>query len=174
MAKVIRLTESELIKVVKKIISEQPETNTTLKNIDLKTFLDGYSNKLSNILKGKPFNVVTKNVNGEYVHPVIKFTGYADRNHTQDKQPIYKIKNFDFISSAIIVDPKGLPGFQKNQKVYVSFNLMFNSSDFVKFGEITMNDETFKNSVKLFGWTPKDFGGVQNLNLQGQTLVKYA
>jgi len=173
MKKIVRLTESDLVRLVKKVINEQSETDTRLKNIDLTKFLDDYSNKLSNILKGKTFDTVTKNVKGEYNYPVIKFTGFADRNHTQDNQPIYKIKNFDFISSAIIVDPSGLPGFQKNQKVYVSFYLMFDNANFVKFGEITMYDESFKNSVKLFGWTPEDFGGVRNLNLQRQTPAKY-
>jgi hypothetical protein len=174
MKKIVRLTESDLVRLVNKVINEQSETNTTLKNIDLTKFLNGYSNKLSNILKGKPFNTVTKNVDGKFNYPVIKFTGFADRDHTQDKQRMDRIKLFDFISSAIIVDPSGLPGFQKNQKVYVSFNLMFDNANFVKFGEITMYDESFKNSVKLLGWTPEDFGGVQNLNLQGQTPAKYA
>jgi hypothetical protein len=50
---------------------------------------------------------------------------------------------------------------------------MFDNANFVKFGEITMYDESFKNSVKLFGWTPEDFGGVRNLNLQRQTPAKY-
>jgi hypothetical protein len=50
---------------------------------------------------------------------------------------------------------------------------MFNYGKYVKFGEVTMYDESFKNQAKLLGCTPEDFGGVQNLNLQGQTPTKY-
>jgi hypothetical protein len=154
---------------VKPMVNEQLGTDEGPKK-----FLEGYSNKLSNILKGKTFNVVAKSSDGEYVYPVIKFTGFADRDHTQDNQPIQNIKIFDFISSAIIVDPSGLEGFRKNQKVYVSFNLIFDKGKFVKFGEITMYDESFKNSVKLFGWTDEDFDGGQNLNLHTQSTVQYS
>ena len=155
---------------VKPMVNEQLGTDES----PTKKILEGYSNKLSNILKGKTFNVVVKSSDGEYVHPVIKFTGFADRDHTQDNQLIQNIKIFDFISSAIIVDPSGLEGFRKNQKVYISFNLIFDKGKFVKFGEITMYDESFKNSVKLFGWTAEDFDGGQNLNLHTQSTVQYS
>ena len=99
MKKVIRLTESDLVRLVKKVISENSSKSLVNEQLGTdesptKKILEGYSNKLSNILKGKTFNVVTKSSDGKYVHPVIKFTGFADRDHTQDNQLIQNIKIF--------------------------------------------------------------------------------
>jgi hypothetical protein len=155
MKKIVKLTESDLTLIVKRVIMEQ--------NFNGKQFFDNYSQKMASYLKGKTFNTVAYNNDdsvGKGVYPVIKFLGYADRDHTNDNaiHP-YKITEFDIFFNVQIVKANGLTNFRDNQKGYVMMKFNYKGGKMVSFKEVVLYSSDMKQHINLQGWTQKDIGG---------------
>lgn len=164
MKKIIRLTESDLTRIVKRVIMEQ--------KFNGKQFFDNYAQKMSNYLKGKTFNTVAYNNNdrmGKGFSPVIKFLSYADRDHTSDDaiNP-YKITEFDIIFNVQIVKTNGLKNFKDNQKGYVMMTFNYKDGKMVSFKEVILLSSDMKQRVNLQGWTQEDIGGFNQWSFIGK------
>lgn len=168
MKKIVRLTENDLTKLVKRVISEQLLPAPEKKNN--KPFWDEYAMRMTNFLKNKMFNTLVYMENDtnqtKPYYPLIKVLGYGDRSHLYDDKSKESVKEWDMMFKVQIIDSKGLPNVKNNQLGYISITFTYKNGRITGIKESTLWDNNVKMIGVMKGWRlDDDFGGEQKWHL---------